>query len=177
MLSALESEQIFDAPTYFSFHRSTPGVLTTAGLEGIEDHAARRDKLGHYFLDHFHAYWSDFIASFVTEPMDLGGVKDSAEPTGVHWFAAAPKDLDHPHYVQGIDTAIDSLTAVLLCGVCDDDRNVCMHDGICVEGACECSIGSSGSLCQIPPVGNGRCDPKFDIPKYGKKKSIHDHID
>lgn len=126
----------------------------------------RRDVLGHYFKDDFHAFWSNFTASFVTQPMDVGTEIDSAEPVQMYWYMARPKSTVHPRDVQGVDRAVEAMSAVLLCSVCNDMSNICLNDGTCVDGKCECAIGSYGSLCQVPPIGNGRCDPEYDIPKY-----------
>lgn len=142
-------------------------VLLTAGLVGIEDPQERRRKLANYFTDHFHAYWSDFVASFMTEPMDIGTEQDAATPVELQWYTAKPKNALHPHEVQYVDRSVAPLDSVLLCELCDHEFNVCLNDGHCnANRRCDCLIGSSGSLCQIPPTGNGRCDPKFDIPKY-----------
>lgn len=141
-------------------------VLLSAGLEGVDDPHERKYVLGHYFKDDFHAYWSDFASTFISSPTDIGTEYNAAEPVNLKWFVARPKDPKHPHWVQSIDRSVDKKDAVLLCSICNEENNVCLNDGVCNNGECECSIGSFGSLCQIPPIGNGRCDPKYDVPKY-----------
>lgn len=98
--------------------------------------------------------------------MDLGSEHDAAEPSEMHWYITNQKSTTHPHDVQGVDRSVAALSTVLLCSLCHDEVNVCLNDGVCVDGKCQCSIGSYGSLCQIPPIGNGRCDPEYDVPKY-----------
>jgi hypothetical protein len=51
-----------------------------------------------------------------------------------------------------------------VCAECNDQYNPCFYDGVCEPsaGVCTCSDGSKGSLCENPPVGNGRCDPYFN---------------
>lgn len=124
-------------------------------------------RFAEYFLNGFHAYWSNFEVSFLTEPTDIGTELNSVQPTELAWYAALSKSEEHPHDLQGIDRAIGRVKVALLCSVCDHDENPCRSNGVCVEGKCQCAIGSEGGLCQVPPVGNGRCDPDFDIPTYG----------
>jgi len=55
-----------------------------------------------------------------------------------------------------------------LCATCNDEMNPCLYNGIChpENRTCECISGSSGRLCQIPPMGNGRCDDFFNSKEY-----------
>ncbi|CAB9509428.1 Inherit from bactNOG: outer membrane autotransporter barrel [Seminavis robusta] len=141
-------------------------ALLSANVTAVEDPMERKRRLGKYFSDHFHAYWSDFAATFITAPMDIGTEYDSATPVELEWHVAKAKDLAHPHEVQFVDRSVAPLDGVFLCSVCHNETNPCLNDGTCVDGQCECLIGSRGSVCQIPPTGNGRCDPQFDIPRY-----------
>ena len=140
-------------------------VLTDAGLNIADDPNDKRQLLGQYFMNHFHAYWSDFVASFISEPMDINTEQNSASPVELHWYYAKPKLAVHPHEVQHIDHSVATLESVFLCSLCDED-NPCLNEGTCVDGRCDCLIGSYGAVCQVPPTGNGRCDTQFDIPKY-----------
>jgi len=53
-------------------------VLLSAGLTGVDDPAERRQLVAQYFSQHFHAYWSDFIAAFITTPLGKLLLKTSA---------------------------------------------------------------------------------------------------
>lgn len=118
-------------------------------MEQSDDPDERRRLLGRYFTQKFHAYWSDFSAAFITSAMDVGTELNAAEPVMLSWYTAAPKSTLHPHDVQGLDRSLDKLSAVFLCSVCNEENNVCLFDGVCVNGMCECGIGSYGSLCQV----------------------------
>jgi hypothetical protein len=143
-------------------------ALKTANLETVDDPAERRRIRGQYFMNHFRAYWSNFDASFVSEPnMDMNTEQNSASPVDLRWYYAKPKVAVHPHEVQHIDKFVHALESMFLCGLCDVGEHPCLNNGACVDRQCHCAIGSFGAICQVPPTGNGRCDAGFDIPKYG----------
>lgn len=124
-------------------------ILIREGVLAQGDPNDRRRVLADYFSNSFHAYWSDFLAAFVSEPMDIGSEWNAADPTQLGWFVAAPKSPDNQHELQAVDRSLDKLSAVLLCSVCSNATNPCLNFGVCVDGGCQCLIGSSGSLCQV----------------------------
>jgi hypothetical protein len=108
------------------------------------------------YLADFHAHFSNYTVAFLSEPITAINAKPS--PDGLSWFLADPKNG------PGIQRASSQeSSAVLLCTECSNTTNPCYYDGVCQgEGECSCSDGSEGGLCEVPPVGNGRCDPFFN---------------
>ena len=89
------------------------------------------------------------ITAFVGFTADIGTEDNAATPVESTWLHAKPKSLVHPHEVQQIDHSFAPLDSVLLCSVCNNDTNICLNDGQCVNDLCDCLIGSFGSLCQV----------------------------
>lgn len=108
------------------------------------------------YLANFHGYFSNYSVAFLSEPLDA--INDNPSPDGLSWYMANPKRG------PGIQTASSQKSsAVLLCAECNSTTNPCYYDGICqVSSECKCSDGSEGGLCEVPPIGNGRCDPYFN---------------
>lgn len=107
------------------------------------------------YISTFHAHFSNYQATFLSEP--ITPILQSLSPIGIRWyFADFPQDG-----MQSATTQV--LDAGFVCAECSEEHNPCYYDGVCGDlGLCECSEGSSGSLCENPPVGNGRCDPWFN---------------
>ena len=60
--------------------------------------------------------------------------------------------------------------AVFLCATCNAASNPCLLGGTCSKNnntRCDCITGSSGTLCQIAPTGDGRCNHYFNTEGYG----------
>ncbi|CAB9527771.1 Inherit from bactNOG: outer membrane autotransporter barrel [Seminavis robusta] len=116
------------------------------------------------YLSEFHAHFSEYEVAFISEAVDVDTPKDAATPVGIKWFKAVV------HGGQKGMQASDSnrpLDAVLLCSICEDSTNPCLYDSVCtINGTCQCVTGSSGVLCQVPPLGNGRCDPFFNTAEF-----------
>jgi len=53
----------------------------------------------------------------------------------------------------------------LFCSICNNETNPCDNGGIChAGGKCECVFGTTGTLCEVYPSGNGLCNSNFNIP-------------
>jgi len=115
------------------------------------------------YLMQFHAHFSDFQVAFISEPVDKDTPSDAVTPLAVEWFQADTKKSKMGIQIADANRALDM---ILLCSVCNDVTNPCRYDGSCVNGSCNCSVGSSGVLCQIPPIGNGRCDVFFNSARF-----------
>jgi hypothetical protein len=118
------------------------------------------------YLSDFHAHFSEYKVSFITEPLDVGTPANAATPIGTEWFVAGEKaegrDGEAALEIQTAERALP-LEAVFLCAKCHNISNPCFYDAECHnDGHCECVTGSSGVLCQLAPNGNGRCDPFFN---------------
>mmetsp|Transcript_4368 Transcript_4368/g.10266 ORF Transcript_4368/g.10266 Transcript_4368/m.10266 type:complete len:1616 (+) Transcript_4368:120-4967(+) len=121
------------------------------------------------FLVGAHGYWTNYSASFVTEPIDVNTPEDSTDPSRVHWLEANPPDPDRGR-VQGPNLQNDQIDVKLLCASCNNSTNPCFYGGICTaEANCVCDQGekeTAGTLCQIPPSKNGFCDVSFNTPQF-----------
>ena len=112
------------------------------------------------YLQHFHAHFDDYEVAFLSENVDA--INENLSPEGLNWFQAEAKKG------PGIHAASSQVTpTVLRCTDCDAESNPCFYDGICqADATCMCSEGSEGGLCEVPPVGNGRCDPFFNTVTF-----------
>ncbi|CAB9500332.1 expressed unknown protein [Seminavis robusta] len=120
--------------------------------------------IGNFFQHSYHAYKGfsgNLSVAFLSGFMKLGTEGDLSSPVGFHWYHAEEATADYKN--QGTGKLVDT---EFLCHTCDDDSNPCLYNGICIEGRCQCSYDSFGSLCEIPPVGNGHCDPFFNVPEF-----------
>ena len=136
---------------------NTNRFTTETGLEDESEIAA-------YMESGFHAYWSDYTILFMSDPVDVDTPTDSATPIGLRWYHADSR----AEFTQGKQLArTNQLSgAILLCAICDDHHNPCFYGNSCSNGTCVCTTGSSGTLCQSPPSGNGRCDSFFNNAEF-----------
>ena len=116
------------------------------------------DGLASIFNPSFHAS-SNTLDSIeaATEVVRFDSASDeNSNPTNLQWFLPGSPEI------ADMDPVI-SISAVLLCSKCDDDLNPCAFNNICGEnGNCVCGHGEGGSLCQITPSGDGKCDRFFN---------------
>lgn len=188
-----ESLQVYNRPVYINDNRQLQGesatnevdivffvgrrwVITTSALlrdflrgkKSMDGSNATtvRDRLAEYMNSSFHAERSDYSVGFISEAVDIDTPTDIATPLGLEWLSAQDKATG----VTGMQVPDKfwSVDAIFLCAVCDDIANPCKFEGMCLvaAGSCDCVRGSSGTLCQIPPSGNGRCDPFFNTPEF-----------
>jgi hypothetical protein len=144
---------------YTILSNSTPGIF----LE-------RADRLGDsYRCDTLSLNRLTFENSFsdLCACVDSGTAfvtTDNVSPVGLHWYTATRFERTGMNGKQGIDLEVSTK---FICKVCNNETNPCLFDGIClVDGACRCSMGSKGDLCEINPVGNGHCDNYFNTIRY-----------
>lgn len=131
----------------------------------LTDQDLTRWTVAEYLKTKFHAHWSSYSVSFISEPMDVDTPKDSATPVGLQWFHAMPL-VESQSVIQQADTNRPS-GAVLLCAICNNSTNPCLYGNLCrPDGSCHCMTGSSGTLCQVPPVHDGRCDTFFNTAEF-----------
>jgi len=95
--------------------------------------------------------------------MDASTPDDAISPVGLPFLAATPLKPDALSFeMQGIAPSQPD-TPTLLCAFCNNSTNTCLYNGQCsIHNTCQCSPGSSGLLCEIPPLGNGYCDSFFN---------------
>ena len=81
-------------------------------------------------------------------------------PVGVHWWVVSNRgSLRTAQLVEPLNPM------VLLCSTCSAD-NPCSFDNICDGAVCQCGNGGSGTLCQIAPLSDGKCDLFFNTPEF-----------
>ena len=80
-----------------------------------------------------------------------------------------PAPIDLQWLLPGSDEILEmnpilSINTVLLCTDCAIDSNSCSNNNPCdeVTSTCTCKHGEKGSLCQVIPLGDGRCDLFFN---------------
>eukprot|EP00526_Cylindrotheca_closterium_P003066 CAMPEP_0113602058 /NCGR_PEP_ID=MMETSP0017_2-20120614/554_1 /TAXON_ID=2856 /ORGANISM="Cylindrotheca closterium" /LENGTH=1493 /DNA_ID=CAMNT_0000510381 /DNA_START=144 /DNA_END=4625 /DNA_ORIENTATION=- /assembly_acc=CAM_ASM_000147 len=119
--------------------------------------------------EEFHGYWSakwnQYTVEFYSAAVNVDSPEDATSPEGLEWFR--PLLIERGRAVQGVDLK-SSVPLGFLCASCNDDTNPCLYDGVCrpENSTCECTHGSSGRLCQIPPTENGRCDTFFNSREF-----------
>ena len=129
------------------------------------EHSCPCTNRAEYLTDKVHSHFSDYSVEYISNPVDVNTPSDAATPIGVNWFGAQARGISMVG-IQAVDPNRPS-TAVLLCAVCDNITNPCFFNGICQDdGTCMCTTGSSGTLCQITPDGNGLCNTVFNTPEF-----------
>lgn len=107
--------------------------------------------------------WSDFVRR-----TDGTGAAASKVSLVLDWLEANP-ETDRGR-VQGPNLQNNQIDLRLLCASCNNQTNPCFYRGTCTAGGnCVCEQGgkeSAGTLCQIPPSGNGFCDVNFNTPQF-----------
>ncbi|CAB9516183.1 expressed unknown protein [Seminavis robusta] len=140
------------------------GRIPTSDLSDGQDDAG--NDIGNFFKHSFHGYngyQANYSVAFLSDYMQIGTQMDSSSPVGFSWHHATAKERTADSENQGMGKLVDT---EFLCRTCDDDLNPCLYDGRCNDGHCECYLDSFGSLCEVPPVGNGHCDPFFNAPEF-----------
>ena len=178
-VTAMMNVDTYHRPVYFNssskdliFFTGRRWVVTTGGLLFKEFQTITNSTndiklaLATYFHDIFHAYWANYSVAFISEPVDFATPNDANSPLGLQFYIATAKKSLQQLEVQAPDSLESG--ANLLCGICNNDTNPCLYDGVCLDGgACHCSLMSSGQLCEVPPVGNGYCNSFFNRPLFG----------
>jgi hypothetical protein len=166
-----ETMEVYDRPVFFN-NKNNQGRFAIIMFVGRRWVLFEKDEDGleEYLLD-FHAHFSSFDASFITEPMDVGTPADASTLVGLEWFLTLPTNKATPQSQSHYDGIQSDSTrpsdAILLCAVCHNLTNVCQNNGKCQnDSSCTCDLGSTGRLCEKPPLGNGRCDSFFNYPEF-----------
>jgi hypothetical protein len=53
-----------------------------------------------FFTKSFHAHWSRFIVTFVSEPIDIDTPADGPTPVGLHWFPSQEQANNDGHVLS-----------------------------------------------------------------------------
>ncbi|CAJ1947087.1 unnamed protein product [Cylindrotheca closterium] len=134
----------------------------------VRDALVTEEQVQHFLVDS-HGYWSDYRVSFITGAIDINTPEDSTDPSRIDWLEANPPETDRGR-VQGPNLQNNQIDLRLLCSSCNNETNPCFYGGTCMAGGnCVCEQGEkdkAGTLCQIPPSGNGFCDVTFNTPQF-----------
>eukprot|EP00527_Entomoneis_sp_CCMP2396_P001979 CAMPEP_0198137672 /NCGR_PEP_ID=MMETSP1443-20131203/1143_1 /TAXON_ID=186043 /ORGANISM="Entomoneis sp., Strain CCMP2396" /LENGTH=1360 /DNA_ID=CAMNT_0043799181 /DNA_START=61 /DNA_END=4143 /DNA_ORIENTATION=- len=157
--------EYYNRPIYLN--NATGDVIFFAGLRWVLANfylEGNQTDLNDLFSPTSHA---TFVtnAYFVSSPVLFRSPDDSeSTPIGLPWFAV----------VAGSDSSLSDATFAslpdpvrLICAICNNETNPCQNGGFCEQnGMCQCTNGASGSVCQVEPIGNGRCDGFFNKPEF-----------
>ncbi|CAB9500303.1 expressed unknown protein [Seminavis robusta] len=138
------------------------GRIPADGLSEGQDDVG--NDIGNFFKHSFHGFKgfsTNFSVAFLSDYMEIGTERDSSSPVGFSWYHAEEATAGNKNQAIG-----NGISTELLCHVCEESSNPCLYDGKCLEGECGCSLDSFGSLCEVPPVKNGHCDPYFNTPEF-----------
>ena len=170
--------RVFASKYYYSFdlyHRPTytsvPGenINTVAKFTGshwlpIYTSETEEDVDTLMFVGRRWVLTSSGVASFISEAVHMDSRADMLSyPLGLEWHPAL---VANDGYVQGPDLS-RNVDVTLICSECHNQTNPCLFESTCLpDGTCNCAHGSTGTLCQIPPLANGRCDTYFNKPEF-----------
>ena len=151
MASAAEIDMSPSTSSYTSDSLSSTGSTIT------------RSSMAKFFQEQFHAYWSMYTVGFLSAPVSIDTPDDTNTPTDVSWYQADVQQ--HKQTIQGPDFN-KPVEAKFLCATCSNETNPCLFGGVCQSGQCQCTTGSTGKLCHIPPTSNGVCDMYFNTLEF-----------
>jgi hypothetical protein len=98
-------------------------------------------------------------SAFVSEAVD--NANDQGTPLGLRWFTSLNTKRENFHFATDISRPVDS---IFRCGICNSESNPCLFEGTCLDnGECACKHGADGKLCEIKPLGDGVCQPYFNV--------------
>jgi len=154
-----EIVSIYEHPVYvYNYPGSRVDVLFFRGrrwaLTRLADIRRANNNLTRFveISKSFHSYYFDHTVEFLSEGVDESS--GAATPVELEWLGAKPEKK------LGLQTADPTQPSdtVLICTKCDQLSNPCFFNEVCsASGNCLCSsTGSKGSLCQVPPTGDGR---------------------
>ena len=120
-------------------------------------------KLEHLFGPSFHAspVTLENIEATTEEVHFNTATDETPVPTNLKWLLPESENIFEINPILGINT-------VLLCKECDDEDNPCAFDNECDSEtrSCKCGNGEKGSLCQVIPLGDGKCDRFFNAIEF-----------
>ncbi len=143
---------------------SSSALLEMRGLiQNETNDRIQMQELATYLNNEFHGNWSKYRVAFFSEPVLIDTPQDRMSPVGLTWFSAID---DSEGLIKEVDDNMQQ-SSVLICSLCNADTNPCFYEGIChSNNTCECTSGSSGTLCQVLPTQNGLCDETFNNREF-----------
>lgn len=80
---------------------------------------------------------ANFKTLYYSEPRPQSSLNDKSAPIFIKWYRALPDRVD----------TVDSKPFTAVCAGCSDQQK-CRHNGVCVNGKCQCKTCSKGVLCE-----------------------------
>ena len=77
--------------------------------------------------------------------MDAGTPVVLASPVENNWFRV--KESLAELGMQEVDDSMSAITTLLTCSMCNNSTNECKSGGECMNGSCDCPVGSAGKSC------------------------------
>ena len=71
---------------------------------------------------------------FASDPMDYGTPLYGPSPVGLNWYSLSKKISSK---FQKVET-VNQIEANFLCGICDNEINLCQNLNNCIDGKCNC---------------------------------------
>ena len=160
---------VYDKPVYVNYSSTETEIILFTGyrwvityLPYLKDYLYSQnddlgtDKLSDYLMNDFHGNWSNYEIGFFSEGIIFGSVQDTSTPIGLQWYKSSSQIVDT---TQDVDNKF-------ICAFCESN-NPCFFNSTCnSNGTCSCSDGLSGTLCQVLPTSNGRCNEYFNNHEY-----------
>jgi hypothetical protein len=137
-------------------------VVLYAGLRWVlSSITPPKDGIHTYFPSSFHA--SNSTLGHIEATSDIVNFNTAADetsaPTSIGWYLPGSYNIAEIDPVLGIDT-------VFVCSKCGS-LFPCAYENKCDEtGKCICENGETGSLCQVIPIGDGKCNEFFNRREF-----------
>jgi hypothetical protein len=149
-----------DAAYNYSNVQSNVDVIVYAGLRWVLSSVVPHDGMNNYFNPSFQV--SEKTLGPIEAASEIVRFNTAADeksaPTNIEWFLPGSTDIAEMDPVLGINT-------VFVCSKCGP-LYPCAFGNECEDGKCVCKNGEKGSLCQVIPVGDGRCDRFFNEREF-----------
>ncbi len=124
------------------------------------------------YIKRFDGYSSNYEVAFFSDPVKILSSNDLALPVLLKWYSATSLlILSNGGRRQTADKKRE-VGASFICSTCSNQPdagtyNKCFFEGQCQsDNKCACSMESSGTLCQIPPKNDGRCNSYFNTLEF-----------
>ena len=157
---------VYEHPAYYQDTANSYEFVIYTGYRWGMFSSLKNGREAHEVIEEpFHLYnKSDIKFDFFSDPVDWQKSHENDSPSSLKWYIASNKP-------EGQRAEVNSpVTSVFICSECDYIGNPCFYDGRCMthkNKTCSCDSGSTGTLCQVPPTRNGKCDDYFNSIEYG----------